>query len=73
VESTIIVRRRSPREWPLTGKFRGDGDRLEIAGPRPSSLAASCLIVDGRGTTLTSRSADKNRTFNRDELATFNY
>jgi len=26
-----IVRRRSPRQWPLAGKFRGDTDRPELA------------------------------------------
>jgi hypothetical protein len=53
----MILSRRSPREWPFTGKFRRDVDGLELAGLRPSSLAASTLIVDGRRTTLTSRYA----------------
>jgi hypothetical protein len=40
---TEITRRRSPRHWPLTGKFHGDTDRRLVA--------ALGLIVDGPSST----------------------
>jgi hypothetical protein len=35
----------------LSGKLRCEGDRLELAGQRPSSLNAGGLIVVGRSST----------------------
>jgi hypothetical protein len=41
----------SGAERLLTGILRGETDRLLVAGLRPSSLTASCLIVVGRSST----------------------
>jgi hypothetical protein len=46
-----IASRRSPRQWPVTGKFHGDGDRQVLAGLRPSSPNASGLIPHRRSST----------------------
>jgi len=43
------------RERPLTGKFRGDPERQELAGQRPSGLNTRGFVVEGRSTTPSRR------------------
>jgi len=38
-------------ERPLPGRLANEAQVRQLAGPRQSSIAASCLIVDGRRTT----------------------
>ena len=47
----------------LTGNLRGNRERPEMAGQRPSSLNASGLIVDGRRTTLSRWSSRTKQSF----------
>jgi hypothetical protein len=43
--------RRPPRQWPLSGSRKFEGDRLDLAGQRSWSPSASGLIVVGRSST----------------------
>ena len=40
-----IARRRFPRLRPLTGRFRGDLERQELAGKRPSHSAVAAGLT----------------------------
>jgi hypothetical protein len=44
-----IAGRRSPRQWPLTGKFHVDTDRQLLAGPRQLRTDTGCRMKSSSG------------------------